>query len=65
MFASLDRSRYAGEREYAHRTAVERVNSRLDVSFGFEFHTIHELATMRVRCGLGLLVMLGVPLGCI
>ena len=48
---------------YAHRTAVERVNSRLDVSFGFELHTIRGMAKMRVRCGLALLVMRGMALG--
>lgn len=29
-----------GKRNTVNRTAVERVNSRLDVSFGFENHTI-------------------------
>ena len=59
----MDRSSYAWEREYAHRTAVERVNSRLDVSFGFELHTIRGMAKMRARCGLALLVMLSMALG--
>ena len=36
VFTPIDRSSYTREREYAHRTAVEQVNSRLDVSFGFE-----------------------------
>lgn len=36
VFTPIDRGSYTWEREYAHRTAVERVNSRLDVSFGFE-----------------------------
>lgn len=40
IFTPVDRTSYTWEREYAHRTAVERVNSRLDVSFGFELHTI-------------------------
>lgn len=39
VFTPIDRGSYTWEREYAHRTAVERVNSRLDVSFGFELHT--------------------------
>ena len=30
------RSSYTWEPKYAYRTAVEQVNSRLDVSFGFE-----------------------------
>ena len=63
IFTPIDRSSYAWKREYAHRTAVERVNSRLDVSFGFELHTIRGMAKMRARCGLALLVMLGMALG--
>ena len=49
--------------EYPARTAVERVNSRLDVSFGFEWHTIRGLKKMRWRCGLALVVMLAMALG--
>ncbi len=63
VFTPMDRSSYAWEREYAHRTAVERVNSRLDVSFGFELHTIRGMTKMRARCGLALLVMLSMALG--
>lgn len=54
IFTPIDRSNDAWAREYAHRTAVERVKSRLDVSFGVELPTIRELAKMRVRCGLAL-----------
>jgi hypothetical protein len=46
-------------REYAHRTAVERVPSRLDVSFGCALHTIRGLAKMQARCSLALWGMLG------
>ena len=48
---------------YAKRTAVERVNSRLDVSFGFELHTICGMAKMKIRCCLALCVMLAMALG--
>ena len=51
------------ERPYRKRTAVERVNSRLDVSFGFERHFIRGLAKMRLRCSLALVVMLAITLG--
>lgn len=54
VFTPVDRSSYTWSREYAYRTAVERVNSRLDVSFGFEWHTIRGMAKMRARCGLAL-----------
>ncbi len=63
IFTPIDRASYKWKREYAHRTAVERVNSRLDVSFGFELHTIRGLNKMRLRCGLALIVMLAMALG--
>lgn len=54
---------YRWKQFYRQRTAVERVNSRLDVSFGFEHHFIRGLAKMKVRCTLALCVMLGMALG--
>jgi len=48
---------------YKKRTSVERVNSRLDVSFGFEHHYIRGLKKMKVRCGIALCVMLAMALG--
>jgi hypothetical protein len=48
---------------YARRTAVERVNSRLDVSFGFERHFIRGWKKMWLRAGLALIVMLAMALG--
>src|SRR5690625_16972 len=63
IFTPIDRARYKWKREYQKRTAVERVNSRLDVSFGFENHTIRGLTKMKVRIGLALSVMLAMALG--
>jgi hypothetical protein len=63
IFTPIDRTSYKWEKEYDHRTAVERVNSRLDVSFGFELHTIRGMAKMKLRCGLALCVMLAMALG--
>lgn len=63
VFTPLARSSYVYAREYKKRTAVERVNSRLDVSFGFEQHTIRGLQKMNLRCGLALLVMAAMALG--
>jgi hypothetical protein len=63
IFIPLARSSYAWKRQYKRRTAVERVNSRLDVSFGFEEHFIRGLAKMRLRVGLSLLVMLAMAVG--
>ena len=47
---------------YKKRTSVERVNSRLDVSFGFEKHYTRGLKEMRIRCGRALCVMLAMAL---
>jgi hypothetical protein len=63
VFTPMARSSYAWERTYRKRTSVERVNSRLDVSYGFERHFIRGLVKMRVRCGLALVVMLATALG--
>jgi hypothetical protein len=63
IFTPLARPSYAFERTYKRRTAVERVNSRLDVSYGFERHFIRGIMKMRVRCGLALVVMLATALG--
>ncbi len=63
VFSPLARSSYAWEREYKKRTAVERVNSRLDVSFGFEEHFIRGLKKMKLRIGLALIVMLTMAVG--
>ena len=63
VFTPMARSSYSWERTYKKRTAVERVNSRLDVSFGFERHYIRGLRKMRLRCGLALSVMLAMALG--
>ncbi|MCF6095395.1 transposase [Microaerobacter geothermalis] len=63
IFTPIDRASYKWEKEYDKRTAVERVNSRLDVSFGFEMHTIRGIAKMKMRCGLALCVMLAMALG--
>ena len=63
VFTPIDRASYQWDREYDHRTAVERVNSRLDVSFGLERHTIRGLKKMRLRAGLALIVMLAMAVG--
>ncbi len=63
IFTPIDRSSYKWKRAYNKRTAVERVNSRLDVSFGFENHTIRGMEKMKVKCGLALCIMLAMALG--
>ena len=63
VFTPVARSSYKWSDLYKDRTAVERVNSRLDVSFGFEEHFIRGMKKMQVRCGLALCVMLAMALG--
>jgi len=62
-FLPLPRSSYRFKDYYKKRTAVERVNSRIDVSFGFEQHFIRGLKKMRFRCSLALCVMLAMAVG--
>ncbi len=57
LWTPIARSSYKWERLYDSRTAVERINSRLDGSFMFEHHFIRGQAKMKMRMGLALLVM--------
>lgn len=63
VFCPIDRASYKWAREYKKRTAVERVNSRLDESFGFEKHYIRGIKKMKIRCGIALCVMLAMAVG--
>ena len=51
------------EEDYNKRTSVERVNSRLDESFGFEKHCIRGMMKMKVKCGIALCIMLAMAVG--
>lgn len=63
IFTPVARSSYKWKALYDKRTSVERVNSRIDVSFGFERHYIKGLQKMKLRCGLALNVMLAIAVG--
>lgn len=63
IFTPLARSSYKWGRTYKKRTAVERVNARLDEAFGFEKHFIRGLQKMKLRCALALIVMLAIAVG--
>lgn len=63
VFTPVARSSYAWDRLYGKRSAVERVNSRLDGSFGFERHFIRGLQKMHLRISLAMLVMLAMAYG--
>ena len=63
IFTPVPRSSYKWQTLYDKRSSVERVNSRIDVSFGFERHYIRGLKKMTLRCGLALSVMLAIAVG--
>jgi hypothetical protein len=65
IFTPIPRDTPTWLRVYAQRTAIERVNARVDQVFGFERHTIRGLAKMRLRVGLALAVMLALAVGSI
>lgn len=50
-------------RGYKRRTALERINNRIDHSFGFEHHCLRGQAKMINRVGLALAVMMALALG--
>jgi len=51
------------QRGYHRRSALERINNRIDNSFGFEKHFIRGQAKMQTRVGLALAVMMAMALG--
>ena len=51
------------KRGYNRRSALERINNRLDHAFEFEQHFIRGLARMRTRVGVALAVMMALALG--
>jgi hypothetical protein len=51
------------QRGYNRRSALERINNRIDHSFGFETHFIRGKAKMQTRVGLALAVMMAMALG--
>jgi len=65
LFLPIHRDSYTFERLYSKRTAIERVNSRLDNVYGFERHFIAGKEKMTVRVGMALVVMLATAVACI
>ena len=63
VFTPVARSSYKWKTLYKKRSAIERVNSRLDVSFGFENHYIRGQKKMTFRVGMALCVMLAMAVG--
>jgi hypothetical protein len=50
-------------RGYNRRSALERINNRIDNSFGFENHFIRGKSKMQARVGLALAIMMAMALG--
>jgi hypothetical protein len=63
QFPPLPRNTPAWHKQYNKRSAVERVNSRIDTVFGFERHTIRGQRKMHLRIGLALTIMLALAAG--
>lgn len=63
VFTSVARSSHRWKKLYAERSAVERVNGRIDQNLGFERHYIRGKKKMTLRVGLALVVMLAMALG--
>ena len=53
------------KRGYNRRGALERINARLDGSFGFECHFVRGRAKMTTRLGLAVAVMMALALGAV
>ena len=63
IFTPFARPSAKWKKAYKRRTAVERVNARLDRVLGFELHTIRGHAKMETRVSLALCVLLAMALG--
>ena len=63
IFTQIARSSYKWQRYYNMRTAVERVFSRLDVSFGFEEKKLRGIKRMELLGSMALVVMNAMAVG--
>jgi len=63
IFTPVARDSYKWDRCYGKRTAIERVNARIDTMFGFEQHTIRGLEKMDLRVSMAFIVMLAFAVG--
>jgi hypothetical protein len=63
IFTPIARPTDKWQKAYDRRTAVERVNSRIDRVFGFENHFFRGKAKMELRVSLALTILLAMALG--
>jgi len=62
VFTQIARDSYKWKRYYNKRTAVERINSRMDVGYKFENHTIRGLAKMKICVDITMIIMLTIAI---
>ncbi len=63
IFTPLPWGSPSWKRAYRRRSATERINSRIDNSFGFEKHFIRGKDKMSARAGLAVVVMMALAVG--
>jgi hypothetical protein len=63
IFCPIARSSYKWKRLYKNRTAVERVNSRIDNVYGFEKHTMRGMVKISLRFSMVFMIMLALAIG--
>ncbi len=63
IFTPVARSTYKWKKLHNGRTALERINSRVDKMFGFENHTIRGLKKMSFRVTFAFILMLSFAVG--
>lgn len=63
IFLPIARNSSKFKKIYSKRTAVERINSRLDESFGLEKHYVRGLKKMELTCSIAFIAMLGMAYG--
>jgi len=62
VFTQVARDSYKWKRYYNKRPALERINSRLDVGYKFEEHTIRGLDKMKVNIDMVMIVMMTIAI---
>jgi hypothetical protein len=63
IFVPTPHGSQSWQRGYHRRSALERINNRIDRHFGFEQHVIRGVAKMTTRVGLAIAVMMAMALG--
>jgi hypothetical protein len=62
LFTEVARNSYKWKRYYNKRTALERINSRIDVAYKFENHTIRGLDKMKICVDITMIIMMTIAI---